>query len=188
MDFSKETIMKGLWDVILLALSGVLCIVGSKIAVEKALASASVGPVQSDVHGVKKEKEKEKKEEKESSHKKEKEGEQGKSESGVSRLPGGGVPYPLKTTVVNLAGDSDHRFAKVSITLELTSEKVSEKMKSLDYQVYDVLIKILGNVRAQEVGTEIGKEKVKDTIRLQLNHILDEDGVSEVYLTEFLVQ
>ena len=38
MDFSKETIMKGLWDVILLALSGVLCIVGSKMAVEKALA------------------------------------------------------------------------------------------------------------------------------------------------------
>jgi flagellar basal body-associated protein FliL len=100
-----------------------------------------------------------------------------------------GVAYPLKTTVVNLASDSDHRFAKVSITLEGQDAATIDRLKELDHQVYDSLIEILGNVRAQDVATDEGKERLKDSIRERLNRLVpDNAGVKSVYLTEFLVQ
>lgn len=206
----KETLLKGLWDVVLIVLSGTVCVVGSGFAVNRALARVGVpggasalgangGPgvppipgvpaiaveppgAQTTVpHGEELTKEPEPVvEKKEKKKKKKKEGEGGKEE--------GGLTYPLKTTVVNLATDSDHRFAKVSITLEADSEEAVAQLKEVDHQVYDCLIDTLGNVRAQDIGSDAGKDLLKETLRTKMNKFITEGKILNVYLTEFLVQ
>jgi flagellar FliL protein len=193
----KETILKGLWDVVLISAAGAVCVFGSRLAVDHALASASahlaaqptsfpVGPqglplagghavdlgegpaAVGEGHGADKGKKKGK-------------GEKGKDHK-VSE------PYPLRTTVVNLAADSNHRFAKVSITLEADSAEVAKELQAVDHQIYDCLIDTLGNVRAQDIGSDVGKDMLKETLRSKMNKFLHEGEILNVYLTEFLVQ
>lgn len=175
---SKETIVKGVGEVLLLTVSGVLCIAASRVVVARALAPIGAAPIPAaaapvPAHG--------------GGHGAERGG--GHGEAAPAHGAEAGVAYPLKTTVVNLASDSDHRFAKVSITLEGHDAATIDRLKEMDHQVYDSLIEILGNVRAQDVATDEGKERLKDSIRERLNRLLpDSAGVKSVYLTEFLVQ
>jgi flagellar basal body-associated protein FliL len=184
----KGTILKGLWDVVLISAAGAVCVFGSRLAVDHALASASehfaaqptafpVGPQGlplagghavdlGEGHGAEKGMEK---------------GHKGKGNK-VSQ------PYPLRTTVVNLAGDSNHRFAKVTITLEADSAEVVKELQAVDHQIYDCLIDTLGNVRAQDIGSDVGKDMLKETLRTKMNKFLKEGEILNVYLTEFLVQ
>lgn len=175
---SKETIVKGVGEVLLMTVSGVLCIAASRVVVARALAPIGAAPIPAaaapvTAHG--------------GGHGAERGG--GHGEAAPAHGAEAGVAYPLKTTVVNLASDSDHRFAKVSITLEGHDAATIDRLKEMDHQVYDSLIEILGNVRAQDVATDEGKERLKDSIRERLNRLLpDSAGVKSVYLTEFLVQ
>lgn len=175
---SKETIVKGVGEVLLLTVSGVLCIAASRVVVARALAPIGAAPIPAaaapvPAHG--------------GGPGAERGG--GHGEAAPAHGAEAGVAYPLKTTVVNLASDSDHRFAKVSITLEGHDAATIDRLKEMDHQVYDSLIEILGNVRAQDVATDEGKERLKDSIRERLNRLLpDSAGVKSVYLTEFLVQ
>jgi flagellar basal body-associated protein FliL len=175
---SKETIVKGVGEVLLMTVSGVLCIAASRVVVARALAPIGAAPIPAaaapgPAHG--------------GGHGAERGG--GHGEAAPAHGAETGVAYPLKTTVVNLASDSDHRFAKVSITLEGHDAATVDRLKEMDHQVYDSLIEILGNVRAQDVATDEGKERLKDSIRERLNRLLpDSAGVKSVYLTEFLVQ
>jgi len=176
---SKETIVKGVGEVLLLTVSGVLCIAASRVVVARALAPIGTAPAAAVAapppsHG--------------GGHGAESGGGHGETAAPAHGAETG-VAYPLKTTVVNLASDSDHRFAKVSITLEGQDAATIDRLKELDHQVYDSLIEILGNVRAQDVATDEGKERLKDSIRERLNRLVpDNAGVKSVYLTEFLVQ
>lgn len=201
----KETLLKGLWDVVLIVLSGTVCVVGAGFAVNRALARVGAPPAAPAVPGVPAvpglpplpaepggvqpnahaeetaPKEPEPVEEKkEKKKKKKKEGEGGKAEIGLT--------YPLKTTVVNLATDSDHRFAKVSITLEADSEEAVTQLKEVDHQIYDCLIDTLGNVRAQDIGSDAGKDLLKETLRTKMNKFITDGKILNVYMTEFLVQ
>lgn len=204
----KETLLKGLWDVVLIVLSGTVCVVGSGFVVNRALARVGVGgapPTASQIPGMPPvpgvpglpgepagvqpnahpeevtPKEPEPVEEKKEKKKK-------KKKEGEGEKVGGGLTYPLKTTVVNLATDSDHRFAKVSITLEADSEETVAQLKEVDHQVYDCLIDTLGNVRAQDIGSDAGKDLLKETLRTKMNKFLTDGKILNVYLTEFLVQ
>jgi flagellar FliL protein len=182
---SKQAILQGVWDVILMAGCGALCVVGSKKAVEKALAPLSATATATAAHAAPvptpaPEGEAE-------SHEPEAEKSQ-EGHGGGASAGGGGWVYPLKTTVVNLAGDSKHHFAKVSITLEAKNETAINKLKELDHKVYDSMIEILGDTRAQDVATDAGKETLKQKLRARLNRMLPNGGVRNVYLTEFLVQ
>jgi flagellar FliL protein len=203
----KETLLKGLWDVVLIGVSGTVCVAGSYFVVTHALAKAAaqMGPVATGApltpvnladphqppdsagheeavekpsgegHGESKKEGKEKK-------KKKKGGEGEKGEGGAS------LTYPLRTTVVNLAPDSNHRFAKVSITLEADSKGAAEELKVVDHQIYECLIDTLGNIRAQDIGSDAGKDMLKETLRQKMNKFLTEGEISNVYMTEFLVQ
>ncbi|MBL8022921.1 MAG: flagellar basal body-associated FliL family protein [Elusimicrobia bacterium] len=200
----KATILKGVWDVVLLSAAGAVCVFGSRLAVDHALAEASaqlaaqpsaysVGPLglaagagpidlgegagdgkvkpnPNEGHG--------------SSDTGKKKG----KNDGKGILTKIATPYPLKTTVVNLAGDSNHRFAKVSITLEADSPEVIKELESVDHQIYDCLIDTLGNVRAQDIGSDVGKNMLKETLRTKMNKFLTKGEISDVYLTEFLIQ
>ena len=204
----KETLLKGLWDVVLIAVSGTVCVLGSGFVVNRALARVmapvppatapvvpgappvpGVPPVAGEPAGVQPSpapaesaasKEPESADEKKAKKKKRKGGEGGEK--------GGGLTYPLKTTVVNLATDSDHRFAKVSITLETDSPDAIAQLKEMDHQIYDCLIDTLSNVRAQDVGSEAGKDLLKETLRTKMNKFITDGKILNVYMTEFLVQ
>jgi flagellar basal body-associated protein FliL len=205
----KETLLKGLWDVVLIVLSGTVCVVGASYAVNRALShmpgpAGGPGHVAPGVPGLppvpgtvpvpgdhtgadphlqtpesatKEPEPAEPKKEK----KKKKKGEEGEKSAG-------GLTYPLKTTVLNLATDSNHRFAKVSITLEADSEEAVTELKEVEHQIYDCLVETLGNVRAQDIGSDAGKDLLKETLRSKMNKFLKEGKIINVYLTEFLVQ
>lgn len=205
----KETLLKGLWDVVLIVLSGTVCVVGASFAVNRALShmpipSGAPGtavpgvpgvtpvsvnpPVSGEPAGLEPNHSAPEAAPKEPEHAEPKKEKKKKKKGGEGGEAAGGLTYPLRTTVVNLATDSNHRFAKVSITLEADSEEAVAQLKEVDHQIYDCLVDTLGNVRAQDVGSDAGKDLLKETLRSKMNKFLTDGKILNVYMTEFLVQ
>lgn len=184
----KEKLTKIGLEVGVMALAGMVCVVGSYLIVNKVLAPmthpAAASALPPEGAEPKSPKEEKKPEEKARPPKKHGEGKHGESEG----QPGESGVYAMKPIVVNLAQDSDHRFAKVTVTLELENSKDADLLRNSEANIYDALIRVLGRTRAQNVASDEGKELVKEQIKTDINEALAKEVVSRVFLTEFLVQ
>lgn len=97
--------------------------------------------------------------------------------------------------VVNLA-DSERRFAKVGIALEVSklsaklipvSEGAKPVKAEMDAELRDIIIAVLQSKTAAELGVSKGREEVKETIKERINKET-EVKITEVFFTEFAVQ
>lgn len=179
-----DTIKKIGLDVLIFSLSGILCVTGSYVIIKKFMppsmfgASSHVEATPAKGHESKPEKTKEK-----GGHGKEKEG-----EHGAEAATGEGHAYPLKPVIVNLADNSVRRFAKVTLTVIVNDERASAELQKKDPQICDALIKILNRYQYDEINSPDGKEVLKQEVKNRLNLILKEEMISDVFLTELIIQ
>jgi flagellar FliL protein len=98
--------------------------------------------------------------------------------------------YPLKSFVVNLADRSKGRYLKV--TLALVVKKAVEARFQHDTlalaSIQDRIITILTTKTVEDLLTADGKFLLKQEITLQLNSILGEGSVHDVYFADFIIQ
>jgi flagellar FliL protein len=188
---------RGIMDMAIMTISGVLCVTVSFVIINKlsppptvavpAAAGAAVveaaTPSKEAVHEPK------------PAGEKKKEGHGGEKSGGGGHGGGHGggeeasSTFPLKTLVVNLAGSGDgHRFAKVTMTLQLTDVESVATVKASDAMIYDSIIKILGSYRYEDISTMDGKDRVKMDVMDRINKMIPGKPVTDVFLTEFLVQ
>ena len=104
-----------------------------------------------------------------------------------------GPIYHLDTFVVNLADPEGERYLKTSIDLELNSaiedeEDLEEQIKRRMPQIKDSILMILSTKRFTEVQSLQGKTSLKNEMIAQLNEILGEDTIKNVYFSEFVYQ
>lgn len=206
---TSEPVKKALSEVGILSVSGLLCTLGSYVVVTRLLkppvasvssvtapaAHAATAPhgeapaVPPDVEAAHETTAHEPAGEtkKETPKKAEKEEKGHNAKAGASASAGPDTHLALKPVIVNLLDPSARRYAKMTLTLDLTTEKVKESIAQREPEVYDALIKILGNYRFDEINTSTGKEALKEEIKSRLNLIL-KGGVASVYLTEMIVQ
>lgn len=84
--------------------------------------------------------------------------------------------------------DNKRKFVKTKITVKTSNEEVSEEIKLRNIIIRDAVIKALSSKRFDEIGTADGKLRLKETIEEDINKIVREGSVKEVYFTEFIVQ
>lgn len=96
--------------------------------------------------------------------------------------------FALDPFVVNLSDQGATKFLKVSMQLELSSQAVTESAKAKTPQIRDAIINLLTSKTSDSLMSPEGKLQLKDEINMQVNQILGNNTVKNVYLTEFVMQ
>lgn len=92
----------------------------------------------------------------------------------------------LEPFVVNLAGSRGRRLAKVTLELEVDSDKVKDEIETRSAQIRDIIIIILSSKNYESVSNKDGKDALRDEIRDTVSGFLTKGKIRKVFFTEFM--
>ena len=96
---------------------------------------------------------------------------------------------PVDPVIVNLSGSGGRRYLKAKINLEAKDVDIKKKIETKSVQIKDRLIFILSSKTLEDIEGSEGQEYLRREIQDSVNVVLKiEDGVLQVYFTEFVVQ
>lgn len=93
------------------------------------------------------------------------------------------VDIPEMTT--NLASDD---FIRISFKIQTDSPEAMEEMTKRDFQAKDIIIQKLSEMTADDLKGEAGKQKLTETLKTNLNSIMQDGKVEDVYITSYIIQ
>lgn len=96
---------------------------------------------------------------------------------------------PVDPVIVNLSGSGGRRYLKAKINLEAKDEDIKKKVEAKSVQIKDRLISILSSKTLEDIEGIEGQENLRGEIQDSVDVVLKiEDGILQVYFTEFVVQ
>lgn len=100
-----------------------------------------------------------------------------------------GPLYPLKPFTVNLrTASAKDVYLKATLTLELDDKLLSKELDAKNAVIRDNIIMILSNQTAQSITSDMGKSKICKKIKANLNSILTDGQIRNVYIVNFVIQ
>jgi flagellar FliL protein len=72
--------------------------------------------------------------------------------------------------------------------IELNNDKVLEEVKNRSFQVKDAMLMILSSKEFDDIATPSGKQALKQELMAQMNKIIKQGQVKDVFFTDFIVQ
>ncbi|MEB0140614.1 MULTISPECIES: flagellar basal body-associated FliL family protein [unclassified Undibacterium] len=109
--------------------------------------------------------------------------------SGAKEGGGGSPVAALEPFTVNLS--SFDRYLQISITLQLGNPELGEKIKGKMPMVRHAMIMLLSSKESTDIQNADGKRELIEEIKTAINKILEvkeHDGVTDVYLVNFVIQ
>ncbi|AEM78808.1 flagellar FliL protein [Thermoanaerobacter thermohydrosulfuricus] len=88
--------------------------------------------------------------------------------------------------ITNLKGDG--KFVKATIELQVADKNILKTLEERNPQIRDLIIQILRGKTEQDVEGPEGQEKLKNDIKNEINKIIGEGKIVNVYFDEFIVQ
>jgi len=98
------------------------------------------------------------------------------------------VIVDLDPIIVNLFDPSGKRYLQVRLSLEVGDKKAEEQVKKQDAKLKDAIIAILSGKIVEEVIVPEAKEKIKKEILAKCKEIFGEDVVTNIYITQYIVE
>jgi len=99
-----------------------------------------------------------------------------------------GPMYPLDQFIVNLFSEDGSRYLKTTINLEMSVPELATELDSKKPLIRDIIIKALSAKSYEEISTIAGKENLKDEIVANLNTVLKDGKINNVFFTDFVIQ
>ncbi len=99
-----------------------------------------------------------------------------------------GPMYPLNQFIVNLFSEDGSRYLKTTINLELSIPELATELDSKKPLIRDIIIKALSAKSYEEISTIAGKESLKDEIVANVNTVLKDGKINNVFFTDFVIQ
>ncbi|KAB7708058.1 flagellar basal body-associated protein FliL [Bacillus aerolatus] len=93
------------------------------------------------------------------------------------------VDIPEMTT--NLASDD---YIRISFKIQTDSKKAKEEMTKRDFQAKNIIIEQLSELKSTDLQGKKGKEQLTNQLRTQLNEIMQDGKVLDVYITSYIIQ
>lgn len=94
----------------------------------------------------------------------------------------------LGDLVVNPAGTGGRRYLKVQVALELSDPTQSQSVETRAPQLRDRIIRELTSRTLNELTDPVAKDEMKETILDELNNVLGEGAIQDLYFTEYVIQ
>jgi len=93
------------------------------------------------------------------------------------------IDIPEITT--NLAEDE---FIRLSLKIQTDSPEAGEELTKRDFQVKNIIIQELSEMTAKELEGKAGKQAFQNTLKLQINELMQDGEVQQVYITSYIIQ
>lgn len=104
-------------------------------------------------------------------------------EPSIDEIVEASVEIPEITT--NLA---DNDYIKISFTIQTDGKKAKEELEKRNFQAKNIIITELSEVKTNELAGRAGKEKLQEVIKKELNELMQEGQVEQVYITSSILQ
>ena len=109
-------------------------------------------------------------------------------EPATDEIPPMGPIYGLETFIVNLAGEEGRRYLKVRLDLEIANEDLVKDLDERKPQVRDRILMILPTKGYADIHTSEGKEGLRDELRTALNDYFNQEAITNIFFTDFVIQ
>lgn len=96
--------------------------------------------------------------------------------------------YSLDSFIVNLADPGGRRYLNIRIVLELDDKEFAESLKKQVPEIRDKILMILPTKTFKEIQSVEGKNSLRTAIIAELNNIIQEGKITNLYFQEFVVQ
>ncbi|MGE7665007.1 flagellar basal body-associated protein FliL [Ureibacillus composti] len=87
--------------------------------------------------------------------------------------------------MTNLADDS---YVKMSLKIQTTSKEAAEELAKRNFQVNDIVIAELSEMTEENLKGKEGKILFESAIKAQLNELMHEGEVKQIYITSYIIQ
>ncbi|MBB6282168.1 flagellar basal body-associated protein FliL [Geobacillus subterraneus] len=104
-------------------------------------------------------------------------------EPSADELAESSIDIPEMTT--NLA---DGRYIKISFKIQTDSDKGKEEAEKRDFQIKDAIIEQLSEMKAADFKGKEGMAALKERLKQDINALMQEGKVENVYITSFILQ
>lgn len=104
----------------------------------------------------------------------------------IERPSDTGFTYSMEELVINLK--DDNRYLKTEIALGYGVKKDMNLIKQKETQLVDNIITILRSKTREDIMPVENTEGLKVEIKGQLNKQFEEEVITDIYITEFLIQ
>jgi flagellar FliL protein len=106
----------------------------------------------------------------------------------VEKISQMGPLYPLSPFTVNLRSKKGMVYLKVKLDFELSIKELKNELDAKNAVIRDAVIRILTSKSLEDLSNDEGKEVAADEIINDINAMLHDGYIKNVYFTEFIVQ
>ncbi|PFA67875.1 flagellar basal body-associated protein FliL [Bacillus sp. AFS015802] len=91
----------------------------------------------------------------------------------------------IPETTTNLMSND---FIRISFKIQTDSKKAKEELEKRDFQVNNIIIEELSELKAEQLQGKKGKELVETKVKDKVNSLMQEGAVEKVYITSMMIQ
>lgn len=110
-------------------------------------------------------------------------GDEEAKEPSIEEVIENSVDIPETTT--NLMSND---FIRISFKIQTDSKKAKSELEKRDFQVNNIIIEELSELKAEELQGKQGKELVETKVKEKVNSLMQEGMVEKVYITSMMIQ
>ncbi|BDG48043.1 MULTISPECIES: flagellar basal body-associated protein FliL [Parageobacillus] len=110
-------------------------------------------------------------------------GAKGESAPSADEIVESSIDIPEITT--NLA---DGRYVKISFKIQTNSKEGKEEAEKRDFQIKNIIIEELSEMKAESFKGKKGMTSFEERLKQQINQIMQNGKVEQVYITSFVLQ
>ncbi|RWR14131.1 flagellar basal body-associated protein FliL [Siminovitchia fortis] len=81
----------------------------------------------------------------------------------------------------------DNRYVKISFMIEADSKDAKEELEKRKFQVQNIIITELSDMKAPELEGKEGKQAFEEAVKKRVNEIMQEGEVVKVYITSYII-
>ncbi|WP_252503599.1 flagellar basal body-associated protein FliL [Sporosarcina sp. Marseille-Q4943] len=87
--------------------------------------------------------------------------------------------------MTNLSG---RQFIRISLKIQTTNKKAAAELAKRDFQVQNIVIQELSEMTSKDFEGKAGKQAFEDSIKSQLNPLMQEGEIEKVYIVSYIIQ
>ncbi len=99
-----------------------------------------------------------------------------------------GVFHEITGMTINPAGTGGSRYLLVNVALEAQDEKTIAQIAEREFVVRDAMLAVMGSKTVPQLADIAQRAALKDTLRKEINKVIDAGKVERFYFTQYVMQ
>ncbi len=99
-----------------------------------------------------------------------------------------GLFHEITGMTINPAGSGGSRYLLVNVALEAAEEETIAQIAEREFVVRDAMLAVMGAKTVPQLADIAQRSGLKDTLRMEINKVIDAGKVERFYFTQYVMQ